>query len=311
MTLGYPSPAAFAQALRFRLQATPINVPVVVVEGLSDRRAFGRILHPEVRVVPAQGKETVLNSRQFLTDAERARCTLIIDCDGEVSPNWLECDDVIVSTNRDLEADLIIELRVMHSVAYEYLAPLYDNGTALGAHVSRLEGYVLEFASLLGLVLDAARRRHRRVRVTDPRTLKRRRVQVSDLPEASSWLADYRLPSANEVAEAVGARVGWSGAEQEEIIAEAAAGGGKLCRRHGRGDCRDCKIRRFGNGHDIVDIAAIVLTDHAGHAVAAGEVARAMRIALGVEFRAERWSVVERLVRRERAIGLPIVSVRS
>ncbi|WP_138067608.1 hypothetical protein [Cellulomonas rhizosphaerae] len=303
MTLEYPSPAAFAQSLRFRLQATPDDVPILVVEGMSDRQAFGRVLDPRVKVVPARGKEMVLESRKHLSVGERERCTIVIDCDGRVEASWLTDDNVVVSANRDLEADLVIELKVMRSVAHDFLAPLYDNGSEVARHANRLERYVLEFACVMGVLLDAARALGAKTRVVDAVTARKRRVQILDLPEALGWLRAYAVPSLQEISNAVGASVGWSEAQREEIVRHACAGGAKLCRLHGAAECSGCKIRRFSNGHDIVDISAQVLSDHGGYAVSSAEVARALRVAIGVRATPQEWSVIGRLSIRQAATG--------
>lgn len=307
VTLKYPSAAAFAQAIRFRLQALPDNVPILAVEGVSDRQAICRVAHPAVRVFPARGKEMVLRSREHLSADERLRCTFLIDCDGQVDASWLSDGDVVVSANRDLEADLVIELHAMQSVARDFLAPLFIGGEELAVEVSRLQDYVLEVTAVLGVVLDTARAQGRRTKLYDITEGRKRRVRPLDVPEVQLWLQTHHLPSLLEVAAALGSVLGWDESAVAEIASTATQGGAKLCARHHAQECRPCLARRFSNGHDIVDVAAIVLSDQAGYVVSSAEIARSLRIALGGVSSAT-WLVTDRLRRRGELIGLPLVA---
>jgi len=306
MSLDYTSPAAFAQALRLRLAATGEDIPFVLVEGISDRRAFGRILDGRARIVPARGKEMLLLSREHLDADELGRCTIVIDCDGQVEPGWLD-GIVIVSGARDLEADLVIELGVIASVVQEFLSPRYESSVEVAVRATRIREYVLAFSAQIGIVLDAARALGMRTRVVDAVSGQKRRFRIFDVPPLAYRATHESMPTVEEITEEAGFVLGWDAAHRAALLAATSSGGMKMCRLHAAPRCQSCVERRFSNGHDIVDALSALLSREVRFDVTPAEIARAMRLSVNLDS-SSRWSVAQRLRRRQELTGLRLLA---
>ena len=94
----------------------------MVVEGASDRSALYPFVVPTAWVVPAYGKEQVLCAYDELEAPLRNGTLFIADCDGGVDARYKGNADLVITTNRDIEADLLFELQALERVALDVLA---------------------------------------------------------------------------------------------------------------------------------------------------------------------------------------------
>lgn len=305
MNLGFNTPSAFAQSVRLRLNALPADSAVLVLEGKSDKQSLISFVHPTVHVVPARGKDVVLQSRAHLTGPELARVAFVVDCDGRTDAMWLTDGTTIVTSMRDLDADIALGLGTFDSYILDFVASKHDTpGDAL-AEATRLRDFVEVITARIGVVLDAARHLGLRVRIVDPLTSQKRRVRLSDLAELAGWVGGRHSPSYIELATAAANVVGWDPAEVLQIIEHATDGGQKSCRAHGSSECPPCLVRRFSNGHDIADVTRHIVEELSGLSIPADEVARSLRTS---RTRGANWEVLRRLDLRQQLIGIPLLA---
>lgn len=306
MSLGLHTPQAFAQSIRQRLDALPDTIPIAVVEGRSDKQMLMRSLHPDTRVVPARGKDVVLRSKAFLEKAELARLAFIVDCDGTTDGTILRDGSVIVTELRDLDADLLIGFGTLRAVAWDFFAATLQSGDEVELRTTELIEFVSGVSARLGVLLHAGRAESLPVRIYDPILQRKRRITIADLSGAAAWIEKESIPSYEDLSVALASRLGWTPSQRRLVIKTAGEGGTKKCRGHGQPSCVPCLVRRFSNGHDMVDIASKRLDQISGYSVD--------QKTLEISFRTARlsrdpsqWIVIEKLKRRESVMGLPLV----
>lgn len=292
----FRSAAAFAQSVRMRLNASDQEVQFLVVEGISDKKSFSPLLARHFQYVPARGKEMVLEARSLLREEESERCLFVVDCDGGTDPKWLGQDNLIVSSNRDIDADLLMELTTFDRVAVEYLSDFgWDADTCEDVGRTLLD-YANTIATALGIILDHARAFNLPIKVRDAVTNKRRRLQFGDIPGASTVVENFVPVTEQDLIDSVRDVLGWT-AEQEQLVREAAVfASEKNCRLHATAACVHCRARTFSNGHDLVEVLALGLTQRCGFEVTPAELARAIRLATSRDTMLG-WAVSDRIVR--------------
>jgi hypothetical protein len=307
VNLQFPSPQAFAQSVRQRLDNLPSSVAIAIVEGGSDKQSLVPFMHPTARIVAAHGKEMVLGAKAFFTPDELMRLAMIVDCDGQSNPEWFDDDLVIVSSARDIDADFVIYLGAFESVLVDFVAKRCDSSGETTVEVEYWRAFTCALSSRFGVVLDTARRLGKPVKISDSQTRLRRRVRLIDMPEVDRWIAQRYVPSMQEVVRAMAATVGWGRETQDLVLSQSLDGGGKLCRLHDKPNCDGCMPRRFSNGHDLVDLVSRIATFEGGFEVSPAEIARAFRMSRHTANLNE-WSVYRRLKARETTIGRPLLA---
>ena len=307
MALQYPSAAGFAQSVCQRRRALSADVALVVVEGQTDRRALLPFVDTDVVVVSARGKANATAAHRRVNTEGLSGVLVLIDCDGDVPSTLKGLPDLIVSANRDLEADLLLELNALRRFAIDVLG---DSSANLAEAESRAAS-VLERALGVGAELERIRQAARavgaRTRLVDVVTGQKRKVRPRDLPQVQAWLASPARPAVNEVAKAYGRRAGWSPQTLALVAHGGRASAATACAVHAVRQCGPCDHRALCEGHALVELVAQALGDEAGHALDVSEVERALRIASDRD-RLTDWCVCTRGRRWAAATGVRLFS---
>jgi hypothetical protein len=299
-TLRFPSPAAFTQSLRMRRNGAPSETKFLVVEGVSDKKSFQPLLDPDFHYVPARGKEMVLAAFDTLTAEGVTDCLFIVDCDGDTDQAWLGHRGLIVSTNRDIDADLLFDLGAFHRVSLEFLSDFGFTAAQCGEIGNNLLDYARAVTASLGILLDAARDSGANTKFLDHVVGGRRRIRLKDFAESALWVQNFVPVVATDLLPAASSSLGWTAGQEQRILEKIAVGSRKLCRTHQLARCPDCTPRRFSNGHDLVDVLALGLSQRCGYKVTEAEFARATRLATSAGAM-DAWEVAIRIRRWQAA----------
>lgn len=279
MALSYPSPAGFAQSVCQRRRALDPSVALVVVEGVTDRRALLPFMAPTVVVIPSRGKPNALAAHERVRTESLPGVLVVVDCDGSTPAELKGRADLILSANRDIEADLLFELNALRRFAIDVVSDSCANLTQVESVADR----ILEQSQVVGSLLERARQAARSAgattRLVDSTTGERRKVQPRDLPQAATWLAATQRPDLLDVAHAYAVAAGWDAATTQKVVRIAKKSAALPCPAHGRRNCLPCDARSLCVGHDLVELVAISLRLETGSAIDPREVDRGLRIA--------------------------------
>jgi hypothetical protein len=277
-----------------RIRASVPGRAVIIVEGSSDRSVILHFAAPDTVVVVARGKDRLVHAYDHLESSLRAAVVFILDCDGTTPPRLKGRSDLVLTANRDLEADLVFELAAHRRVVADLLSNRLESGNAVMQAAEAIREAAADVATHLGLALDAARAADLPVRIYDARLSRRTRLAPSDMPEVDAWLADAVPVLAVSVIGAAARILGWSPAEQAIVSGGVASRLGETCARHKSAQCGPCTMRRYCNGHDLVD--ALVRGMRVTHQSSLGieDFGRMLRVASPGN-PVERWVVLERI----------------
>lgn len=206
-------------------------------------------------------------------------CLFIVDCDGASNASWLGREGLVVSDNRDVDADLLLSLGAFRRVALEFLSDHADTAERCSVLAQNMLDHATFLTSMFGAVLDSARSVGRPVKIFDPTLGRRRRLRLTDLPELHDWVGNFVYAGTGDIATAAAAQLAWSDEDVAMILAAAAVSSRKRCRAHAASSCASCTPRNYSSGHDLADTLAVALTQRCGFDVGPGEFARAVRIA--------------------------------
>jgi hypothetical protein len=306
MTILEGPPRWNAQAVVMRARSLPLDKTLLVVEGTSDRQSIVPFLADSVHVAAAGGRPGVLKAREKCQEEGISNCLFLVDCDGLTSADWLGHSNLIISSNRDLEADFHLELRSFERFGMQHLAKGADSVHEIRAVVTQLSDYVLRMASRLGIVLDAARAVKLPLRLVDSNGA-RRRIRFGDIPSSVSWAREKVLLSEEELAEEIGSVLGWTVEDRQRLAAFSVQARAKTCRSHGLSDCHACAARRFCNGHDLVEFTTLTMCGHLDAVIPIQEVSSNLRMAADSR-RLRGWDVMRRIGAWESAAGRQLLS---
>lgn len=298
--LRFPSPAAFAQSVRMRRSASSPGTLFLIVEGSSDRKTFHALLNPHLHYVPSRGKEMVLGAFDLLSAEGVSDCMFVVDCDGGTESRWLGRDGLVISANRDVDADLLLTLRAFDRVALEYLSDVGNTAEECVSAANSVMRFATALTASFGIILDGARSLGMSVKVVDLLTGKRRRLRLNDLGEIHGWVRDLSAPDSGSLLQVVASVLSWKDDQRSTLAAHLATGAEKPCRLHRATRCTQCTPRRFSNGHDLADVLALALTQRCGFEVKPAEFARAARLAASKEA-ATNWDVGVRILRWQKS----------
>lgn len=289
----FPRSSGFVQSLRLRSRALGASEVIVVVEGTTDKRALLPFLGQGVIIVPARGKEEVIAAFDSLEPHLRTAVLFVIDCDGATDGRLKGHRDLIITANRDIEADLVFELRACERVAHELLGVKHDHRAAVHQQLELALTDASRVSRRLTLALDTARGQGLPCGLVDRRTRLRRRLRVADLPDVATWRVEHdKLDLRSAVADLQGL-IGWSGAEAGSVVRATRLAMNTPCRVHSVPEC-DCGNMRLCNGHHLVGaFEAILIQDH-GLTFAQGEIDRAIRMGADRD-RLDSWVVATRI----------------
>ena len=308
MVLSYP-PGAFSQSVRQRYRALASNQVLVIVEGDSDRRTLLPLLGDNVVLVPAGGRDALLDTYSRLEKAALDRCLYIVDCDNDFSNELKGRANLIITSHRDIEADALFDLEGYDRLAFEYL----DYGSASAEELMARKDELLSFAagisSRFGVVKDAARKRGLRLKLRDAFTNAKVRSTPADLPSIGSWVAAQKIPTLNEIAFELGRLMSWSNPDIIDVAQEAGARWNDPCRRHGLPGCGECRLRTSCNGHDLVATLAVDLSIRLTTQVTSAELDRHLRMSTNRDL-VHRWTVGKRISGWENEIHLGVLRRR-
>ncbi len=293
-SLSFPSPAAFTQSLRMRRSGSVPGTRFLVVEGVSDKKSFHPLLDPHLHYVPARGKDMVLFAFETLTLEGVNDCLFVVDCDGGTESKWLGRHGLVISNNRDLDADLLFDLNAFDRVALEYLSGFGQTAEECAAVGQELLAYARALSADFGVVLDAARDTGAPTKVYDENRGSRRRLQLLDFDDSVAWIQNFVPVDREELATLAAGALGWTDDQLAGVIIEVTGGALKACRAHGLPRCAECTPRHFSSGHDLVDILSLSLSQRCGFVVSSGELARATRLAASTQS-VSAWSVARRV----------------
>jgi predicted ABC-type transport system involved in lysophospholipase L1 biosynthesis ATPase subunit len=303
----FPRPEGFVQSLRMRRRGLKNDVPLIVVEGPNDRQALFPFLTKNVQVVAAEGRDQVLRAFDSLETPLRRAVAFIVDCDGGLPDKYKGHPDLVITTNRDVEADLDFELEAFDRVGLEVCA---DFSSSAGHAETQATGVLkasAELAAAVGLIQSAARLSQLPTRVVDRKSRKRRKFRISDVTELGQSITNTgEVPNSADLAAMIADVTGWDDQEQKMILEEVARLEEVDCESHGVHGCSDCKNRHHCNGHHFVEGMCVVLAAKHGQHIKPRELNRSLRIAARKELVPE-WGVARRLGNWAHAEGVSVV----
>lgn len=287
-------PRSFTQQVRMHLRARP-GVPVVVVEGDKDRRVLRHILRDDVEIIDSRGKPALLEAYDQLGETVN-RLLCLVDCDDSLDRARLGKPGLVVSTFRDLDADLMLGtptlmriLRELHMMTQEAriktmrLDEVRLRCTGIAVQLSRVRAA----AKSEGLAV--------RMRVGG----RKRPWRLSDAPDPLSVLDSHDV--IDNLVNLMAGPLSWGPSIRERVaeLAKFESCGTEYC------DHEVC-LRRLVVGHDLIDIVATTHLSHMHLRAAEGEVERLMRVSFPVEVFSSP-AVFKRVQKWEEATGLRVL----
>jgi len=257
------------------------------------------------QVVPASGKDHVLRAFDELEDHLRAETVFIVDCDGGIEDRYKGSRELVITTNRDIEADILFELNALPRLALDVLAGRANNPSSVQALADDALSQAATLATFIGLVHSAA------IALTLPTKVigangRRQKFRLTDLAELHHRVQTNGLRDAEAVANAVAPLVGWDTDDVNAVSAKAAASAQQPCAEHGRRGCSQCLRRAYCNGHQLVDALGAVFATRHGVRMTRPELERAVRLAADPT-RVPAWKVAERVRDWGVAVGIQIL----
>jgi hypothetical protein len=153
----YVSHEALLADLRLRMDGSPPNVGLLIVEGPDDKRIFIRHAHAPALIVPAGGRRTLLKAYESADEQDRAKLLFLTDCDYEVRRGSLRANGrqgLVITEKTDVESDLI-DLGLLEPVVADIVAAALNPARAEQI-VDRCLGEATQFALPLGRARMAA-----------------------------------------------------------------------------------------------------------------------------------------------------------
>lgn len=301
------TPAAFLQSLRMRARAMPSGSAILVVEGSTDRSVLLPFTSESTIIVVSRGKDRLLPAYEQLEANLRSSVLFVLDCDGNTPAHLKGREDLVLSTNRDLESDLLFELDVLQRVVLEVLADRVESLRSARAAAGVLLAVAADYATALGVVQDAARRLRFAVRIVDPLTGQKRGLRPSDLAGVNEALRGGVLADCYEIARGAALLLGWSESQLQHIESEIQRGEREGCARHEALACLPCRRMRHCNGHSLVDALSRAFLALEGRDMPPAELDRLLRVAsTGVVV--DHWPVLARARHWQQARGITALS---
>jgi hypothetical protein len=271
------------QDARLQVEALGEGHGVMIVEGDADRRFFAPRWVSVSNVVVASNKTLVMDAHGGMLEQDRGRILCLVDCDDDVARGTLRgAPDLIITTNADMEADLVAQGAIRAVVAQVVQGALSSE--------ERLDEIAHEVIDRSGAC-------------TIPLGRLRRAARVAGIAlEFRPWEFDYegvRARGATEIDEAavrveLQRRAGLTASQMARIERNLAAM---------RTDYSIC------NGKDVIAACASVLrTDYGVPRRRLDNLDDMVRLGIGqAEF--EAWDVARRVRRWEDAHGTRVLSV--
>lgn len=149
----YITPQSFLSEIRLRLDALGDDSAALVVEGPEDKKIFHHRISATATIIPATGKTRLRDALNSIADDDKGRILFLTDCDYDVpNGNLKGGPDIIITTNCDVEADLI-RLGVLAKVAVEVVPKVVSTDIS----ATRIEEIVRQHAEELTIHLGRIR----------------------------------------------------------------------------------------------------------------------------------------------------------
>jgi len=294
------SPAAFSQNLRRMRYGWPADQPLLVVEGVTDRRALTPVLVPGVKVIPSNGKEHLKHAYQELVTSGVTGIYYIMDCDNGDADEFMGLEDLAVTQHRDIEADLLFSLNAFERVADEFLSEFHPDRRSLHNVADRVLEVAAANACTLGRLKDAAREAGLVLKVRDARTGRKRALRPADIASAIPF---SDVEDQDAVAREMAVVLAWGEEEVQDLLSRAEHL--DVC-EHGSPMCYGCAVRAVCNGHDVVQALALAISAQTNLDVTSEELERALRIGMD-RSAVEEWHVGARARRWESTSGMRLL----
>jgi hypothetical protein len=258
-----------------------------------------------VNIVPASGRTNVVAAFNELEPPLQSTVLFIIDCDGHVDPALKGHANLVITTNRDVEADLLFELRALHRLAHEYLSPLVQTPGQVDSLAKAVLDDACTVATSIGMAQSAALTLGLRTRLP-ARNGSRRKLRLTDLSVIRERLQIDELPSTRTIVDELGTLIGWTSSEADAVMADVAHLGDTPCVGHRQPGCDMCDRRQFCRGHYLIDAVALVLDVRHGVTLQGSAVASVVRVSADLS-RMSGWTVAQRIKRWEATTGLQVL----
>lgn len=256
----HDTPQGFLQSLRLRARRLTDQGALVVVEGPRDRKALLPLASEWAFIVPAGGRDKLVFAFDNLEEEFRDRVLFILDCDGGVDLRLKGQLGLVITSNRDMEADLILELNAVEGVVFQ-VADVSDvpNGRALS---DRIVEQACDLSAAFGVVLAGAWACGYPTKIRGKGGRPPHTATLMDVN--NEWSSENLTNSPQDLAKRLAAVIPWGGDELGTVVGWMGIARDKACRSHGCASCRECWYRSYSRGHDLVDALGIVLMTLAG-----------------------------------------------
>ncbi|CAL8977581.1 hypothetical protein PROP_02226 [Propionicimonas sp. T2.31MG-18] len=290
--------------LRMLVTTSPADGVILVVEGPSDVRALRPLVNPGVHIQALGGKSLVVGAHQNLGSAHERRVLFLVDCDNEDNTPVKGLPNLIITSHRDLECDLLFHLDGAKRAALDCFSSGLDHESVVKAIKKELV-VSTEVACRFNATKDEARLLQLPLGIRDVTTGKKRRFALEDLPRFEEWAqgtSDLRIP---DIAARLGEKLGWTTGQVALVANAAVARWGSACKRHSVSACASCGRMRLCNGHDL-EAALVARFNRQGSSITRTEMERLVRVGADVSL-ANGWPVVDRIRRFEGWAGLRVL----
>jgi hypothetical protein len=296
------SPAAFTAELQSHCRAAANRFTILVVEGYTDRMSLLPFLDSSTQVVTANGKDKLLHAYSGVETFLRDRLVFVLDCDGNTEPALKGQVDLVLTANRDIDADLLYEFGGSARLAYEYYSAVSLNRAVAESQMVATIAASSRVSSTIGAIMTAARARGLRVRVRERG--KERPFSPRDVGNLIVHSFNHSTGS-SAIARSAASALDWPEDDVDTLVEEALVNIRQLCQLHKSSACEPCMNRRLANGHTLVDSVALGISQRAGVSTGSLDVSRVLRASTTPN---PRWVVLERLRAWEGASGAPVLA---
>lgn len=258
-----PPSRSFGQEVRLKLRTLKNDDVLLISESPDDARTMAKYLANNVRFKPASGKRNSLAAHEYLTESEHRNVLFMVDCDGEDNKKILNLPNLIITDNRDLESDYFLILGAFKELTVQALLrhPEHEDIYEVRVLADKINSFVVDVAEKIGRIRTQAARAKLKIKVTEegkrPRKLDAR--DLSNIEQRSATLAPF---SYEEISKEFAAINNWDENWPIRLGQWEKTGNRKICRKHTENDCSSCKVRRFANGHDLIQLAARAYNFH-------------------------------------------------
>ncbi|MFD7655870.1 hypothetical protein ACFV4N_18000 [Actinosynnema sp. NPDC059797] len=291
-----------------RRRALPPDSALVVVEGVTDKRALFPFVSSTCFVVPAAGKDRLITAFESLDKDLLDKTLFILDCDGSTPQRLKGRSGLILTVNRDLEADLLFELQSLNRIVADYFADSAPTPSSVSSILEEIQKEVAEVTQSFGMLRKVAGEAGFRVRVKDTGRRNSRKIRLYDLGAVESKIGSGAQIPLAVILDEMSSRLGWNNDQKSDIASRCKALSRIECRHHGESACKPCGFRKYCNGHDIVDALAICLSRRLKKAVRAEDIDRMLRMSSSERFLPS-WEVYRRVRNWESDSSLNVFSV--